>query len=107
ELKREVLQCLVIEVEMPLEHAAGQTSSTLEDGARLVHTSSKLTTPSPPVRGLQRCAPSRTRILYALRPGKTMLVFHLTAQPFSDTSQGACHGWRPSNAPLIHVSNRP
>ena len=36
-----------------------------------------------------------------------MLLFHLTAQPFSDTSQGARHVWRPSNAPLIRVSNRP
>ena len=36
ELKREVLQCLGIEVEMPLEHAVGQTSSTLEHGDRLI-----------------------------------------------------------------------
>src|SRR5262245_1620159 len=36
ELKREVLQCLSIEVELPLERAVGQASSTLEHGDRLV-----------------------------------------------------------------------
>jgi hypothetical protein len=36
ELKREVLQLLRVEVELPFERAVGQTSSTLEHGDRLV-----------------------------------------------------------------------
>src|SRR5262249_53159902 len=36
ELTREVLQCLGIKVELPLERAVGQASSTLEHSDRLV-----------------------------------------------------------------------
>ena len=51
EFSLEVLEGLVIQVELPLQHAIGHTAPPLQHGNRLVHDLFKVTTPSPsPVR---------------------------------------------------------
>src|SRR5437879_9065228 len=47
----------------------------------------ELRTHSSPQGLFQKCSPSRTSLLYSLRPGKTMLVFRLTVRSEEHTSE--------------------
>jgi hypothetical protein len=72
----QVCENIIIHVEAPCDGPIGHPPLALEQCEHLLQDGSKVHGVSFP---FQQGSPSRTRILYSLRLGKTMLIFHPTA----------------------------